>query len=110
MKTALNNNLILKPYNKTRGLETKQVATGFSITAQKTGIESLELLVDTVLNIGYNQKRLLKGSKLFFKEAILYTQPWTKEVFTNDDFSDGFIIGNIADVLYIEEKDETEQA
>ncbi len=106
MKLTLNKNLMLTPYTKTRELEQKQVATGFSITSQKVGVEPLTLLVDASIKICDNVVRQLKaGDKIYFKEATLFTQKWAREVFTTDDFPEGFIIANVDDALYFEEVD-----
>lgn len=106
-KYALNGNLILKPYNKTRELKTTQAATGFAMVSNKVGVEPLELLVDTIIPMGHNVERLVqKGSKIYFKEETLFTQKWSKAVFESDEFEDGFIVGHIKDVLFIEEIDE----
>jgi len=107
MRFSINNNLILEPYLKTRELESKQIATGFVGTAQKTGIESLELLVDATCVMGDNVTTIPAGSRVFFKESTLYIQPWAREVFKKEGFEKGFLIANITDVLYIEGQDET---
>jgi len=106
MKVSLNGNLILTPYTKTKELKTKQVATGFAMTANKTGIDSLELLVDAVVNYGNMESRVVKkGSKVFFKEHLLYTQEWPRQVLDSKEHEEGFVVGNLKDVLYIEEKE-----
>lgn len=106
MKTALNGNLILTPYNKVKKLETSQTTTGFAMTKQKVGIDSLELLVDTHLMLSNNETKLLKkGSKVFFKEETLYTQKWPRAVMESEMFPEGFVVGHAKDVLFIEEKE-----
>lgn len=103
MKMSMNNNLILTPYSKTRQLEEKQIATGFVGTSQKVSIEPLELLVDTNVILGHNKTELLKaGSKIYFKESTLFTQKWPREVYQSDEIEGGFIIGNVADIVYVE--------
>lgn len=103
MKQSINGNLILTPYKKTRELKTSQETTGFAMVANKIGIESLELLVDTVVKIGNNSDvQLKKGSKIFFKEETLYTQPWSKQVFESETFPEGFIVADINHVLFVE--------
>jgi hypothetical protein len=104
MKTSINGNLILRPYNKTKELRTTEVASGFVMTANKIGIESLELLVDTVVNLSNNKTITLpKGCKFYFKEETLHTQKWPRQVFESEEFSGGFVIGSIADVLFYED-------
>ena len=104
-KTSINNNLVLKPYTKTRELETTQAATGFAMTKNKVGMESLELLVDAIVNLGYDsQRHLAAGSKIFFKEETLYVQPWARKVFESEQFPEGFIIADLKDVVFIEEE------
>lgn len=103
MKMSLNGNLILTPYRKTKELEATQVATGFAITKNKVGIESLELLVDTQVFLGDNSKELPKGTKVYFKESTLHVQQWPREIFEDESFPEGFVIGHINDVLFVEE-------
>lgn len=104
---SLNGNLILTPYKKTKELTTKQAATGFAVAAQKVGVEPLELLVDTIIPMGHNMERLVKkGSKIYFKEETLHIQKWPRAVMESDFFPDGFVVGHVNDVLFIEEADE----
>lgn len=106
-KYALNGNLILEPYRKTKELKTTQAATGFSMVSNKVGVESLELLVDTAINLSNNMERIVKkGSKIYFKEHTLFIQKWPREVYESDEFEDGFVVGHIKDVLFIEENNE----
>lgn len=109
MKMSINNNLILTPYKKTRELEQKAAVTGFMVTSQKVSIEYLELLVDTQVKLGDNGSYWLlePGDKVFFKESTLFTQAWAKEVYTNEEFPDGFIIANASDVLYVDRKNDS---
>ena len=103
-KYAFNGNLILEPYRKTKELKTTQAATGFSMVSNKVGVEALELLVDTIVPMGHNMDRLIpKGSKVYFKEDTLFTQKWPRAIFESDSFEDGFVVGHIKDVLFIEE-------
>jgi hypothetical protein len=102
MKQSFNGNLILKPYRKTRQLEEHRGATGFAMTKQKVGIEGLELLVDASVDSRY----FYKGTVFHFKEETLYNQPWAKQIFENEEFPEGFIIGNMKDVVFVEEKSE----
>lgn len=105
-KYSLNGNLILTPYRKAKELTTKQAATGFAIAAQKIGVEPLELLVDTVVNLGDNTQRTIKkGSKIYFKEAVLHVQKWPREIMESDFFPGGFVIGSINDAVFVEEND-----
>jgi hypothetical protein len=106
MKTSLNGNLILKPYKKTRELKQKEITTGFITTANKIGVEYLELLVDSLIEIGNNNKCLDKGTKIYFKEETLYNAAWTKRVFENKDFPEGFIIAPIKDAVFIEDNND----
>ena len=102
MKTSINGNLILKPYNKTKELRATEVASGFVMTANKIGLESLELLVDATFNLGHNVIHLPKGSKIYFKEETLHTQKWPRQIFESEEFSGGFVVGSIVDVLFFE--------
>jgi hypothetical protein len=102
---SLNGNLILTPYRKAKTLEAKQAATGFTMAAQKIGVEPLELLVDTVIELGNNKNRVIeKGSKIYFKEETLHIQKWPRAIMESDMFPEGFVVGHMKDVLFIEEK------
>ena len=106
-KYAFNGHLILEPYKKTKELKTTQAATGFSMVSNKVGAEPLELLVDTIVPMGHNMDRLIeKGAKIYFKEHTLFTQKWPREIFEADGFENGFVVGHIKDVLFIEENNE----
>lgn len=103
MKTSINGNLILKPYNKTRELRATEVASGFVMTANKIGVESLELLVDAIVILSNNRfVTLAKGSKIYFKEETLHTQKWPRQIFESEEFPEGFVVGNTSDVLFFE--------
>jgi len=99
---SVNGNLILKPYLKTKELRSTEVATGFTMTANKIGIESLELLVDTTITLGQNTTILRKGSKIYFKEETLHTQKWPRNIFESEKFPNGFVVGAMSDVLFFE--------
>jgi|VirMetMinimDraft_7_1064189.scaffolds.fasta_scaffold20257_2 hypothetical protein len=106
-KYALNGNLILTPFRKSRELKTTEGATGFAMVSNKIGVEPLELLVDTVINLSDNgTKTIKKGSKIYFKEETLHTQKWSRAIFESDIFPDGFIVGQLQHVLFVEEQEE----
>lgn len=103
---SLNGNLILTPYTKAKKLETTQAATGFAMAKQKVGVECLELLVDTVIDLSDNKKRMIsKGSKIYFKEETLHIQKWPRTIMESDLFPEGFVVGHMKDVLFVEESD-----
>jgi hypothetical protein len=99
---SINGNLILKPYLKTKELRTTEVASGFVMTANKIGIEPLELLVDTTINLGQNIITLRKGSKIYFKEETLHTQKWSRNIFESEQFPNGFVVGSVSDILFFD--------
>lgn len=103
---SMNGNLILKPYKSVKELQAKETVTGFAGVANKTGIESLELLVDAELNMGHNIKTIRKGSKIYYKKESLDILPWSKVVYNNEDFPEGFIVGTANDIVFIKEADE----
>lgn len=105
MKMSLNGNLILTPYKKGKELEATQLATGFAGIANKVNLEPLELLVDTKVKVGDDQIELKKGVKMFFKRETLHVQNWSKQIFEDESFPTGFVIGNINDVVFIEQED-----
>jgi len=103
MKTSINGNLILRPYKGKRELESTEIATGFAVTKNKIGIKPLELLVDAIVEMGHNKvERLKAGSKIYFKEETLYTQKWPRAVFESELFPEGFVVGSLRDVVFIE--------
>jgi hypothetical protein len=104
-KISLNGNLILKPYKRQKEIETKQIVTGLSVTANKTGVEMLELLVDTPVNLGDNvTKNLGKGAKIYFRREVLDIAKWPRDIYEpSEDFPEGFVVGSIKDILYIKE-------
>lgn len=104
MRYTINGNLILKPYKNVKQIQARETVTGFAGIANKTGVESLELLVDAHLNMGHNVKVIEKGSLIFFKKEVLDVIPWSKVVYNKEGFEEGFIIGTANEVLYIEEK------
>lgn len=103
-KVSLNGNLILKPYLKTKQLETKEIATGFVATSAKILVEPLELLIDAAISIGGKTEILEKGSLVYFKQESLFVQDWAKRVFESEAIGEKFIVGNIADAVLIESK------
>ena len=104
MKYAVNGVLVLNPYKKSKQLEVQESIKGFASVANKTGMESLELLVDTFVSLGHNSMRTIpKGSKIFFKREILDVMPWSKVIYQTEEFPDGFIVGNMNEVIFIEE-------
>jgi hypothetical protein len=107
VKTSINGNLILKPYNKTKELRATEVASGFVMTANKIGLESLELLVDAIININSNKIiNLPKGTKVYFKEETLHNQKWPRQIFESEEFPEGFVVGSFVDVLFFEDQGE----
>lgn len=101
---SLNGNLVLTPFRKAKELKATQAATGFAMAAQKIGVESLELLLDTVVDLGNNKTRVIeKGSKIYFKEETLHIHKWSRAIMESDMFPDGFVVGHMKDVLFIEE-------
>lgn len=102
MITSINGNLILKPYNKTKELRATEVASGFVMTANKIGVESLELLVDATVNLGNNTVNVPKGAKIYFKEETLHAQKWPRQIFESQEFPEGFVVGSVTDVLFFE--------
>lgn len=104
---SLNGNLVLTPFKKVKELKATQAATGFAMAAQKIGVESLELLLDTVIDLGNNKTRVIqKGSKFYFKEETLHIHKWPRAIMESEMFPNGFVVGHMKDVLFIEENNE----
>jgi hypothetical protein len=102
MKQSFNGNLILEPYKKTRQLEEHQAVTGFSMTKQKVGVEGLVLLVDASVDSKY----FSKGTVFYFKEEDLYTKPWARKILESEEFPDGFVVGEMKDVIFVEDNND----
>jgi hypothetical protein len=104
-KTSINGHLILTPYTKTKELRTTEAARGFAVTENKVAVDYLELLVDALVNLGQNsQVNLPKGTKIYFKEEVLHTQKWPREVYQkgSEDFPEGFVLGYVPDIVFYE--------
>lgn len=95
MKTE-NGYLMLKPYEGSRKLET-EIKSGFATIKQKTSLVGLELLADAK-SVNGNYK---KGQIMFFIEETLFTDKWSKKIFTCEGIEDGFVLGPISDVVLV---------
>lgn len=105
MKISFNGHLILKPYTAVKELKEKQINRGLVGTENKVGVKSLELLVDSMLNISHNAHRVVsKGAKIYFRESTLHSQKWPREIHESEEFPEGFVIGSQNDILFIEEE------
>ena len=107
MRMSLNGSLVLKPYKGSKELKDKQVNRGFVGVENKSGVDCLELLIDAYVNLSYNESRLLeKGSKVYFKESTLQVQKWPQTILQSEELPEGFVVGNITDVLFVEDNKE----
>lgn len=106
LKTSYNNTLILKPYLKTKELETTQISTGFVGVKNKVSLEGLELLVDARAYIGDCMIYVRAGSTLYFKQSTLHVQKWPREIYESEEFPEGFVLGRFDDVVYVDQPKE----
>jgi hypothetical protein len=103
-QVSCNNHLILSPYKKTKEIKQTEVATGFVMAQAKVSIEPLELLADAIVLNSVETLVIPKGSLIYFKEETLMTQQWSRKVYNSEVFSEGFILGNFNDVVFMEIK------
>ena len=105
MRRSINGNLILKPSTKVKELREKQVNRGLVGVENKVALVGLELLVDAHVNLGYNNFVVLDaGSIVFFKESLLDVQKWSKEIYHTEELPEGFVIADVSQAAFIEEK------
>lgn len=99
---SLNDRFIVKPYAGDRTLKAK-VSNGFAMVQQKTSIVGLELLMEARLST--TNKDLLeifpKGSMIYVKEELLFTQVWAKAIYESDAVEGNFIIVDVNNIEFI---------
>ena len=93
MSTISLNRFVLKPYNGDRALKSKNEG-GFAIVQQKVSVVGLELLADIEVPLGNTgrSKFFSRGSIVYVKEELLFTQPWALKVYESDAIEGKFII------------------
>jgi hypothetical protein len=96
---SLNNKFIVEPYKGDRTLKANS-ATGFAIVQQKVSVVGLTLLMDSVVQVGKTEHDTLpKGSKIYIREELLFTQPWAKNVYESEAVEGKFIM---VDAIHVE--------
>ena len=95
---SLNNRFILEPYKNDRTLKSN-ASTGFAIVQQKVSVVGLTLLADAEITFNGLGRTFDKGSIVYIKEELLFTQPWAQKVYESDAIEGKFII---VDSTYIE--------
>jgi len=103
MNVSFNGNLVLKPWTGSKELKTKQINRGLAGVENKIGVSCLELLVDSLVVLGHNERVILKGSKIYFKDSDLHIQKWSKEIYHSEELPDGFVIGHFSQVVSVKE-------
>jgi len=98
--TSLNNRFIVEPYSGDRTLKAKTV-TGFAIVQQKVSIVGLKLLMDMLMTMGADTVLFKKGSTVYIKEELLFTQPWAQKVYESDGLESKFIIVDSNQVEFV---------
>jgi hypothetical protein len=93
---SINNKLILEPYTGTGELKAN-TSGGFTTITQRTNLIGLKVLSGTKILFGGEYFPLNEGSIVYFKEEILCTHPWSKEVYECDAIGKPFIV---ADALF----------
>lgn len=102
---SFNNRFLLEPYKGDRALKAN-VSSGFAIVQQKVSVVGLTLLADAVVSLyGKEVETLEKGSKVYIKEELLFTQPWAQKVYESDAIEGKFIIVEASQVDFIVSKE-----
>src|SRR5580693_1691751 len=93
---SFNNRLILEPYKGDRALKSKTEGA-FALVQQKTSIVGLRLLADAALNFGGKSlETMSKGSVVYIREELLYTQAWAQKVYESEAVEGKFIIVDLS--------------
>jgi hypothetical protein len=100
--TSLNNRFIVEPYKGDRTLKSN-ATSGFAIVQQKVSLVGLTLLADVDILGNGTALHFYKGSKVYIKEELLFTQPWAKNVFESDAIEGKFIIVDSGYVEFIKQ-------
>jgi hypothetical protein len=99
---SINNRFIVAPYVSNRTLTASGPTGSFSMVSQKVNLVGLTLLADVrqigqrsiaVEGISQSGSEIIpKGSTVYVKEALLYTQQWAKELYECDSIEGKFMI------------------
>jgi hypothetical protein len=95
---SINNRLLVEPYSGDRALKAKN-AGGFAIVQQKVSIVGLKLVANASILVGNNIEEIKKGTVVYIKEELLFTQPWAQKIYESDGVEGKFII---VDLTHIE--------
>lgn len=98
--TSLNNRFIVEPYSGDRALKSKNTG-GFAIVQQKVSLVGLRLLVDANIVSGSLSTAYTKGSTVYIKEELLFTQVWAQKIYESDALEGKFIIVDAANVDFV---------
>jgi len=100
--TSLNNRFIVEPYKGDRALKAN-ATSGFAIVQQKVSIVGLKTLADSLVQVGKElYETLPKGSTVYIKEELLFTQVWAQKVFESSAIEGKFIIVDASQVEFVE--------
>jgi len=98
---SLNNKFVVEPYKGDRTLKANS-ASGFAIVQQKVSIIGLRLLVDSLVQVGPQARETLpKGSMIYVREELLFTQEWAKKVYESDAIEGKFILVDASQVEFV---------
>lgn len=104
--TTLNNKFIVEPYKGDRALKSKN-ESGFALVQQKISIVGLRLLVEAHVSLN-NQPGMNaffeKGSLVYIKEELLFTQQWAQKQYESDAIEGKFIIVDANNVDFVVRK------
>lgn len=103
---SYNNRFIVEPYAGDRTIKTT-AGSGFAMIQQKVSLKGLKLLADVVLidkpafntSEGLKSQIVPKGSIIYIKEELLFTQQWAKQILECEAIEGKFII---VDGQYVE--------
>ena len=101
---SLNNRFIVEPYKGERALKSKNEG-GFALVQQKTSVVGLKLLVDVTFNNANNSCFFAKGSTIYVKEELLFTQQWGAKAYESDAIEGRFLIIDGAHVEFVVEEE-----
>jgi hypothetical protein len=105
---SLNNKFIVEPYKGDRTLKANS-SSGFALVQQKVSVVGLKLLADSLVQVGRTEREVLeKGSMVFIKEELLFTQIWAKNTYECDGIEGKFIIVDAANVEFVRINDSEE--
>lgn len=94
---SFNNKLIVEPYKNDKIVKS-EVRSGLAFIGQKKHSVPLKLLLNAKLNDG---TIILKGSTVYIKEELLFTQEWAKKVLESEATDGQYMLVDLINVEFI---------